>query len=292
MSNGLSRRKFLKLAAGSALSVGLSAAAGSAYAMQIEPNNVALTRLMFPLPHLSSAFDGLTVAHISDFHLGGWMSREHMATIAQQVNALNPDVIAITGDFVERPIDAGLADTLIQSLRQFQAREAIIGILGNHDHWSYAPRVQRTVIAAKNVQLLMNEYTTIQRGADRLYFAGVDDIWEKKNDLTGALRQVPDQAPVILLAHEPDYADEVARMGRIGLQLSGHTHGGQVRLPGVGALILPHLGTRYQTGLYNVNGMALYVNRGLGMIRPYVRVNCSPEITLITLKAPGGERII
>ncbi|MCC7452308.1 MAG: metallophosphoesterase [Anaerolineae bacterium] len=286
MGHGVSRRKFLKLAAGSIASVGLSGIAGSAYATQIEPNAVALTRLTFTLPHLSSAFNGLTIAQISDFHLGGWMSREHMATIAQQVNALNPDVIAITGDFVEREVDAGLADTLLQSLQQFTAREAILGILGNHDHWSYAPRVIRNINAAKNVHLLVNESTVIQRGTDRLFIAGVDDVWEKKNDLTSALKQIPDQAPVILMAHEPDYADEVARTGRVGLQLSGHTHGGQVRVPGVGALILPHLGRQYQTGLYTVNGMALYVNRGLGMIRPYVRLNCSPEVTLITLKSP------
>jgi predicted MPP superfamily phosphohydrolase len=286
MRQGVSRRKFLKLAAGSIASVGLSGVAGSAYVTKIEPNAVNLTRLSFTLPHLSPSFDGLTIAQISDFHLGGWMSRDHMATIAQQVNALNPDVIAITGDFVERPIDPGLADILIQSLQQFKARVSILGILGNHDHWSYAPRVIRNINAAKNVHLLMNESAVIQRGSDHLYIAGVDDIWEKKNDLTGALKQVPDQAPVILLAHEPDYADEIAKTGRIGLQLSGHTHGGQVRVPGVGALILPHLGQRYQAGLYRVNGMALYVNRGLGMIRPYVRLNCSPEVTLITLQAP------
>lgn len=288
MGNRLSRRKFLKLAAGSAMSIGLSAAVGSAYATRIEPNNVDLTRLTLPLRHLSPAFDGLTIAHISDFHLGGWMTPDQMTGIAEQVNALKPDVIAITGDFVERPVDTGLADNLIQSLRQFQAHDAIVGILGNHDHWSYAPRVYRTVNQAKNVQVLMNEYMTVQRGMDRLYFAGVDDVWERRNDLNGALQQVPDQAPVILLAHEPDYADEVARTGRVGLQLSGHTHGGQVRIPGVGALILPHLGIKYQTGLYTINGMSLYVNRGLGMIRPYVRLNCAPEITFITLKAPGS----
>jgi len=286
MGHDVSRRKFLKLAAGSIASVSLSGIAGSAYVTKIEPNAVNVTRLNFTLPRLSPSFSGLTIAQISDFHLGGWMSREHMASIAQQVNALNPDVIAITGDFVERPIDSGLADSLIQSLQQFKARESILGILGNHDHWSYAPRVQRNINAAKNVHLLMNEAAVIQRGADRLYIAGVDDIWEKKNDLTAALKQVPDQAPVILMAHEPDYADEVAKTGQIGLQLSGHTHGGQVRVPGLGALILPHMGTKYQTGLYTVNGMALYVNRGLGMIRPYVRFNCSPEVTLVTLQAP------
>ena len=95
----------------------------------------------------------------------------------------------------------------------------------------------------------------------------------------------PDKAPIVLMAHEPDYADEVAKLGRIGLQISGHSHGGQVRLPFVGALVGPYLGTKYSAGLYNINGMALYVNRGVGMIAPLVRFNCPPEITLYTLRA-------
>jgi uncharacterized protein len=110
-------------------------------------------------------------------------------------------------------------------------------------------------------------------------------VWEAKNDLVTALDGIPDDAATVLLAHEPDYADTVAIDQRVSLQLSGHSHGGQVRLPFYGALALPWLGEHYDMGLYDIDGLKLYVNRGVGMIAPYVRFNCRPEITEITLRA-------
>ena len=131
--------------------------------------------------------------------------------------------------------------------------------------------------------LLPNRHIALSRGDASLYIAGVDDIWVKKQNLDGALAGIPPDSAVVLLAHEPDYADKVAASQRVGLQLSGHTHGGQIRIPGWGAPVLPWLGKKYDAGLFHIDGMALYVNRGLGMIPPYVRINCRPEITHITL---------
>jgi uncharacterized protein len=131
---------------------------------------------------------------------------------------------------------------------------------------------------------MRNTNMTIQRCESNLSIAGVDDIWERQHNLSKALDGIPTHSPVILLAHEPDYADEVTKTKSVALQLSGHSHGGQVRLPIKGALILPYLGQKYDMGLYDVDGMALYVNRGLGMIAPYVRFGCRPEITQITLR--------
>jgi predicted MPP superfamily phosphohydrolase len=133
--------------------------------------------------------------------------------------------------------------------------------------------------------LLPNRHIVLSRGGANLYLAGVDDIWAQRQNLSAALEGIPPDSAVILLAHEPDYADEVAASGQVGLQLSGHTHGGQVRIPGWGAPVLPWLGQKYDAGLFQVGGMALYVNRGLGMAVPYVRFNCRPEITHITLVA-------
>ncbi len=282
MPNVMSRRRFLKIAAGGILGAGVPAIGGSAYVTRIEPYLVQTTRIDIPLRHLSPAFDGFTLAQISDIHLGEWMNRDRLLPIIQQVNALNADAVVITGDFVS-VMNPVVTDDLTYCLRQLRST-ANFAILGNHDHWNHAPFVRETLADAGNVRLLTNEHVALSRQGEKLYLAGVDDIWEKQHDLTQALNGIPTDAPIILLAHEPDYADEVTLTQRVGLMLSGHTHGGQVRLPGKGALVLPYLGTKYQAGLYELDGMALYVNRGVGMVPPLVRFDCPPEITLITLR--------
>jgi predicted MPP superfamily phosphohydrolase len=117
-----------------------------------------------------------------------------------------------------------------------------------------------------------------------LTLVGLDDVWERKHDLRAALAGVPDDECKLLLVHEPDYADEAAHYP-VDLQLSGHSHGGQINLPGYGRPVLPYLGQKYPAGLYQVGLMALYTNRGIGVISPPVRFNCPPEVTLLTLRA-------
>lgn len=263
------------LAGASALAL---AARGTAL---VEPAEIEVTRLNIPLRHLPPAFDGLTIAQLSDMHLGAWMTVERMERVAEYVNDLQPDVIALTGDFVHL-LRAPSRDDLIRSLGTLRAKAHIVGVLGNHDHRRGASRVSAYVREA-GVTLLVNEHITLTRGADTLYIAGVDDIWFRQHDLARALDGIPPESAVVLLAHEPDFADEAAATRRVGLQLSGHTHGGQIRLPFIGAPVLPWLGQKYDAGLFWVDGMALYVNRGIGMTPPYVRINCRPEVTLITL---------
>jgi predicted MPP superfamily phosphohydrolase len=268
MSVGVSLKRFMSLAIGSV-----------DYAKW---NSLEITRLRVALPNLPRAFDGLTLVQVSDLHMGEWMTLSRMQYVAEQVNALRPDVIALTGDFVGA-LRADTPSELSRSLRALRAREGIFGVLGNHDHYTHAPTVRRAIRNAGNVQLLSNENAIIERGEQRLYIAGLDDIERNQHDLPQALNGIPHSAAVILLAHEPDYADEVAKTGRVGLQLSGHTHGGQVRVPGIGAPVLPVLGRKYPMGLYVVDDLLLYVNRGVGMVSLYLRVNCRPEITHITL---------
>ncbi len=277
----ISRRHFLKTALGGTLGLGLTAVGGAAYATHIEPEWVEVTRVTVPLRGLPPAFVGFTLAQISDLHLGAWMTLDRLLNAIAQVNALAPDVIAVTGDFVSR-LWSGTPGEITRALAALRPREGVAAVLGNHDHWTHAPTVRRAILAS-GAWLLDNHHVALRRGDETLYLAGVDDIWEAQHDLDAALRGVPPDGAAILLAHEPDYADEVAATGRVALQLSGHSHGGQVRLPGHGALILPWLGRKYDMGLYDVSGMALYVNRGLGMENPAVRFNCRPEITLLTL---------
>lgn len=283
MAGKITRRRFLKTMGGGVLGLGATAIGGTTWATKIEPDAVETTFQTIPLAHLPVAFDGLTLVQVSDWHLGTWMTLDRMLAIARQANALNPDVLVMTGDFLTR-FGPTTFDDITASMAAFTAKESVLAILGNHDHWTSAAKVGQALGRVPAAKLLLNEHIVLTRGTDHLYIAGVDDIWEQKNDLGKALNGIPTDAAVILLAHEPDYADEVAATGRVGLQLSGHSHGGQVRLPFIGAPITPPLGQKYDMGLYNVAGMALYTNRGLGMVSPDVRFNCRPEITHFTLK--------
>ncbi|MFC1960298.1 metallophosphoesterase, partial [Chloroflexota bacterium] len=276
-----SRRYFLRLATTGVVGFGVINIGGMTWATQIEPYRLTVTQVTIPLPNLPPAFAGFTIAQISDLHITDGLGPEWMQTVVQNVNALQPDLIAITGDFVTF-IGPDTATQLTDILRELNAPAGVVAVLGNHDYWTHAPTV-RAAVQRAGILLLDNTHMAIQRNGAALYVLGVDDIWEHKHDLSAALAGVPVDTPTVLLAHEPDYADTTAATGRIGLQLSGHSHGGQVRLPGRGAIVLPPLGEFYDHGLYRINNMHLYVNRGVGMIAPHVRLNCPPEITLLTL---------
>lgn len=157
-----------------------------------------------------------------------------------------------------------------------------VAVLGNHDHWTNAAAI-RDVLRDSGIIDLNNDIYTLEKEGALLHLAGVDDIWENKHRLDVVLEKLPESGAAILLAHEPDFADESAATGRFDLQLSGHSHGGQIRLPLLGAPVLPALGQKYPSGQYQVGSMIQYTNRGLGMVFPTVRFNCRPEITLLTL---------
>ncbi|MBN2472857.1 MAG: metallophosphoesterase [Anaerolineae bacterium] len=281
-----SRRRFLKLAAGGISGLSLAGLGGATYTTRVEPYRISVTRTRVPLPHLPPAFEGFTIAQISDLHMGEWITQEQLATMVRLVNALEPDFVALTGDIASRRYP-GLQAEITAVIDALRAREGVAATLGNHDHWLHAPTIRQAVLESQ-AALLWNTHVALEREGERLYILGVDDVWEREADLVEALDAIPlAPVPTVLLAHEPDYADYVAESRRIGLQLSGHSHGGQVRLPGIGAPVLPRLGEKYDQGLYRVGEMHLYVNRGIGMTAPHVRFNCPPEITLITLTRPG-----
>jgi predicted MPP superfamily phosphohydrolase len=155
-------------------------------------------------------------------------------------------------------------------------------VLGNHDVATDPNRVINSLRAA-GIELLGNRSVPIEGSGARFWLAGVDDVMEKRSDLHAALHDVPASESVILLAHEPDFADYVVRFP-VDLQLSGHSHGGQVRIPFVRPLWLPPLAKKYIWGLYKIGGLTLYTNPGLGTVGIPVRMNCPPEITLLTLR--------
>jgi predicted MPP superfamily phosphohydrolase len=269
----------LKLMGAGLAASGACALCGACDALYIEPGWIKLQRIKVQLRGLPRRLDGFTIAQLSDLHRGPDVAAEHITKAVDLALRQAPDVVALTGDFVTGSADyaASCAAALAPVARGGKA----FACLGNHDHWT-DPEAVETAIASVGVDLLRNDGRQL---ADGLWLAAVDDVWEQQADLERALRSVPAGVGAVLLAHEPDYADAVALDGRVGLQLSGHSHGGQVRLPLLGPVVLPYLAEKYNCGLYELDGLSLYVNRGVGLIQPAVRFNCSPEVTLITLRA-------
>lgn len=264
-------------------------AGGSAlhWSTEIEPRWIEVRRMEMPLPRLSAAFDGLTIAQISDIHVSDWMTQPRLRHIVQKVNALQPDIVAITGDFVSRRQE-GQQHILSQELSRLQAGMEVFAVLGNHDHWANVKFV-RNAVRKSGVQELENSFHTIRRDGEVLHICGLDDAWAGAADVSRVLQTLPAKGSAILLAHEPDFADDYAGANRFDLQLAGHTHGGQVQIPLVGPIHLPKYGQKYTHGRYRIGKsgkkMTLYVNRGVGMVQPYVRFHCRPEITLFTLRS-------
>jgi uncharacterized protein len=288
ISGKLTRRKFLYTGGIAAGGVAISGGWGF-----LESDHPEVIRLEIPLARLPHAFDGFTIAQLSDFHYESHFSVVPTRKAVEIVNSLHPDLIVLTGDFVTVPFFDGspgnrrrfahTAEPCARILQDLQAPMGRFAVLGNHDANSDPARVVRA-LRDHHLPVLMNRSVPLERGSDRIWLAGVDDVLEGRPDVGLALENIPTPETTILLAHEPDFADE-ASLNPVDLQLSGHSHGGQVWIPGIGAPWLPPLGRRYPRGLYKVGNLTLYTNIGLGTIRAPIRLNCPPEITLITLRS-------
>ena len=290
MKQGLriTRRDFLKLMGVAALDILLLALGGVGYGYLMEPNWFKVETIRLKLPRLTRRFSGLRVAQISDIHMGGWMNLERFQRAANLVLEQKPDVLLITGDFLIGGDIAAISEQTIQDLMTGLARLAVsvptFAVLGNHDYWVDVKTV-RQILSTSGITELTNTVFTLKREEETLYLCGVDDIWEGKPRIEDVISQLSDDGLAILLAHEPDFADTSAATGRFDLQLSGHTHGGQIVLPWIGPPVLPYLGRKYPSGLYKIGEMFQYTNRGIGMARLPLRINCPPEITLFVLES-------
>lgn len=276
----MKRRTFLKSLLGLVLGSSAAGAGGALYAYSVETAWLDIERLQLPVKNLGADLEGLKIVQLSDLHLYPHTQLDYIQDVVATARELQPDLVALTGDYVLANAEA-IFD-LAPALTAINPRYGFFAVLGNHDLWTNERIVQRGLEQA-GIRLLKNEGLALGIGRDRLYIAGVDDGWSGRPDLTQAMAQHPGDAPTLLLAHEPDLADRFASDERVSIQLSGHTHGGQVRLPGYGALVLPRLGRKYDLGLYQVGAMWLYTNRGVGVIGPPIRLNCRPELTELTL---------
>jgi len=273
-----------------AIDLGLLAAGGAVWGFLLEPNWVKIEQVKLKLQRLTPEFFGIRIVQISDIHMGGWMNAERLQRIADLVVEQNPDLLILTGDFLvghnfDKDSEQHLQD-LISILAPLAKSIPSFGILGNHDYWTNAGAV-RVMLKSSGIMELNNSVFTMSRGNENLHLCGLDDIWEGHVRLENVISKLKDDSAAILLAHEPDFADISAETGRFDLQISGHSHGGQVVFPFYGPPILPYLGQKYHTGFYQVGSMLQYTNRGVGMAGLPVRFNCHPEITVFTLDGNG-----
>jgi hypothetical protein len=258
----------------------LVGALGYSHAAFGEPGRPRLERVTLTVPRLPAPLDGLRIGQISDTHLGFRYTADNLAWAVALMQRERPDLVAITGDLVA--LQSAIPE-IPMLLRGLEAPLGVFAVSGNHDYWEGIDDV-RAALALCGIPLLRNEHRRVVVEGAELWVAGLDDVWDGEPSLEAALRGVPPQAFTLLLCHEPDYADEAAARG-VDVQLSGHAHGGHLRLPLLGPMALPRFGRRYPMGHYRIGPTTLYVARGLGGVP--LRFGCPPEATMLTLRRGG-----
>lgn len=253
------------------------------YGSLIERRFPVIERVTCPLPPRHGGLDGLTIALMSDFHHDDFEDDTLMGRAIEATNALNPDLVMLTGDYISRD-PAGL-EMLGEHFGNLRARLGVFGCLGNHDQWVNGPKITAK-LERSGVSTLVNAATELRAPAtgERFLLAGLESAWDGDPNLAKTLRGAPSDLPVLLGWHEPDPFDTVED-DRVLLQMAGHTHGGQVCAPFYGAIRLPSYGKKYVAGLFERGGRRLYVTRGIGAMGVPVRFCCPPEIALLTLRA-------
>lgn len=271
-----SRRKFWKRAAIGAAGAAL---AGAAYPL-LEAKWCRLTRRTISVPRLPASFRGLSVAFLSDLHHGPYVGLDYINYAIDWTNSLRPDLVLLGGDYVSA--SPSYIAPVCRAMGRLRAPLGRFATLGNHDN-NESPSESRFQLDRAGLELLDDRGTWLRRGGDRLRLAGVSDLWTEQPDVVRALADTHEGDASIVVSHNPDVA-EYARDPRVSLMLSGHTHGGQVVVPGVGAMVLPsNFGRKYAGGLAEGPAYPVFVGRGVGTSGPPVRLYCRPEIVLLTL---------
>ncbi len=275
----LSRRKFIKGLAAAGL-VGASAA--SAYATLFEPFNYELTETDVFLSNLPAAFDGFRIAHLTDVHHSRLVSIDEVRRVVEIAKRARPDMVVLTGDYTTAR--RSYIDPCAGALASIETPHGTWAVLGNHDHYNDAELTTRA-LARHGINVLNNANTKIARRGDSLQLAGVDDWGWGACDIPRALSGLDPARAIVMLSHEPRVFDmEGARA--VSLMLCGHTHGGQINLPFIGApaRFLARQEFRYMRGLYTRDDAQLYVSRGTGVIGIPARFGARPEIALLRLR--------
>ncbi len=237
-----------------------------------------------PVAGLAPAFEGFRIALLSDIHHSPWIPVSYIRDVVNLTNALRPNLIAVTGDFIDNGEE--WVPGCMRELARLRAPSGVFAVLGNHDHHKRSAPVVREGLARAGIGDLTNTGHSIYRGGEFLRIAGTGDYWREKQSLNHPLAGIRTPRSVILLQHNPDYVERITD-DRIGLVLSGHTHGGQCVLPFIGSPILPsRYGQKYAAGLCQGPLAQVFVTRGVGTTFPPVRLACPPEVALLTLYRP------
>jgi predicted MPP superfamily phosphohydrolase len=242
--------------------------------------DIEVTRHEVTVEDLPASFDGYRIAFLTDTHVASFMRRGFFREVVAQTMRFQPDLILLGGDFVtwERHIPL-MAELLLTDL---SAPDGVYAVLGNHDYWANADGVI-AAMTSRGVRFVVNRSVTIQRGDDRIALAGIDELYRGTPDINAAFALVDPRIPCLGLSHHPDII-ELLGDRRVDLLVCGHTHGGQIRVPFFGALVVPskHEG-RYASGFHRKGGVLLYVSRGIGAIPP-LRILCKPEVATFVLR--------
>ncbi len=269
----ISRRMFIQGACGYVL--GVMSVGG--YSCLLEPRWLEIKNVFIKIHALPKQFEGMTIAQLSDIHHCKYVPREFIKKCVRKVNALSPDIIALTGDFVYGSKE--FLSSVGEELSELKAKEGVFAVLGNHD----CKDVTADILSKKGIRVLINEHIPLYRKKDYLFIAGVDDLWAGKLDLETTLKGTDDK-PKILLCHNPDAIEKIKHTN-VDFVMAGHTHGGQVSLPLYGPpVVYSKFGARYAAGLFHEEKTIMYVNKGIGVSNFPVRFFARPEITLFTLQ--------
>lgn len=288
----ITRRRFLALSGAAAATGGLGF-----YAGEFERHDVDVVERTIRLTGLPGSFAGFRIVQLSDIHLEEFTEASYLEKVVRRINTLRPDLVALTGDFVSngplpRHLSIGWGYHCAEILSQLTCSQRY-AVLGNHDVMVDWAAITNALVT-HHIPVLSNSYVPLERKGERIWFSGLAEAIFLRPNLVLALPQHRDPArePVIMLAHEPDYADRVTGH-QISLVLSGHTHGGQIRIPYLYRSFLPELGRKYVEGLFHLaGGMQLYVNRGIGTVGVPFRFRCRPEITVLTLQPSDASRAV
>lgn len=257
---------------------------------KFHPKKIDVIEVDIELDNLGWNFHNYRILNLCDIHLGQWINPEYLDDLIDYVNTLNYDIVTLTGDYVSYVIDE-YDKALEKSLSRLEPREGKFGVLGNHDHWMGQDKI-REIFKRSDIADLSNDAVLLTKGEDKLNLAGVDSCTVCADDLDKVLAKIDNDYPTILLAHEPDFAQESSKTGKIDFQISGHSHGGQFIIPKFETT--PFRGpnsTKYPVGLYKVKDMIQYTSKGLGTNSFRIRINCKPEISIITLKSKNKQKI-
>lgn len=262
------------------LSLAVIAILFSGYGL-VEPYWLKTTGVDIIDQDIPKSFDGKKIVFISDVHHGPHFSLERVRGLVKQINGINPDIIIFGGDYVYQ--NPRYIAPVFKELKNLNADIGKFAVLGNHDHWEGAELTRQSMKDA-GIKNLDNNAEWISINGEKIKVSGVGDLWEDLQDINPAINDTKEEDFIILVSHNPDYADEI-KTDKIDLVLSGHTHGGQVTFFGLWAPVtMSKYGQRYRTGIVNTGFTRVIVTNGVGMVGLPVRFFARPEIVIITLK--------